>query len=186
MKQKTRNYLSGRISEKQLKSFLIPAEKWRPYPTINDASGWASVPKLLRTAYIKNAEKYLAMPWEALKASAFLDFTRNGNRSRYEGVMFERRQRLACLVMAEIFENKGRFLDEIANGIWAIAEETFWGCPACIYLQKKGKGSGLPDITEPIIDLFAAETGALLAWTVYLVGDKLDKVSPRIMERVCY
>ena len=79
-------------------------------------------------------------------------------------------------MVAEVFENKGRFLDDIANGIWAICEESYWGVPAHLGMQRKG--TGLPDVTEPTVDLFSAETGSLLAWTVYLLGDRLDKVSP--------
>ena len=63
--------------------------------------------------------------------------------------------------MAECMEGKGRFVDEIANGVWLACEETWWGVPAHLGAQKRG--TGLPDVTEPIIDLFAAETGAQLA-----------------------
>ncbi|MBM3312571.1 MAG: heparinase, partial [Candidatus Aminicenantes bacterium] len=36
----------------------------------------------------------------------------------------------------------------------------------------------------PTVDLFAAETGMLLAWADYLLGDKLDAVSPLVRERI--
>src|SRR5215831_13265845 len=45
-------------------------------------------------------------------------------------------------------------------------------------------GTGLPDVGEPIVDLFAAETSGLLAWTAYLVGDLLAHVSPLLPERI--
>jgi hypothetical protein len=45
-------------------------------------------------------------------------------------------------------------------------------------------GSGLPDVTEPVVDLFAAETGALMAWVYYLVGPQLDAVNPLLTERI--
>ena len=79
-------------------------------------------------------------------------------------------------------KSKGRFLDEIANGIWLICEETFWGAPAHLYMQKVGPG--LYDITDPIVELFSAETGQLLAWTKYLVGAQLDQVSPLVTRRI--
>jgi hypothetical protein len=180
--QTPRNYLSGSLTADNVNSLLIPCQTWHPYPNLNDHEKWTAVPETLRNQYIKKAEKMLGKDWEILPASVFLDFTRNGNRSRYEDIFFGRRQRLTSLVMAEIFENKGRFLDDIANGVWAICEETFWGVPAHMGAQKRGVG--LPDITEPTIDLFAAETGELLAWTYYLMGDKLDQVSPLIRERI--
>jgi hypothetical protein len=89
---------------------------------------------------------------------------------------------LGSLVLAECTENQGRFLDEIANGIWLICEESSWCVPAHIGVQRAG--SGLPDTSEPIVDLFAAETSALLAWVDYLLGARLDAVSPLIRPRV--
>ncbi len=89
---------------------------------------------------------------------------------------------LGSLVLAECFENQGRFLDEIAVGIWLICEESSWCIPAHVGVQRAG--SGLPDRSEPIVDLFAAETSALLAWTDYLLGGRLDHVSPLIRPRL--
>jgi hypothetical protein len=45
-------------------------------------------------------------------------------------------------------------------------------------------GTGLPDVSEPIVDLFAAETSSLLAWTGYLLGDLLAHVSPLLPQRI--
>jgi hypothetical protein len=93
-----------------------------------------------------------------------------------------RRNRLQALVIAECVEGKGRFLDEIANGLWLTCEETFWGLPAHLGAQKAGVG--FPDATKPIVDLFAAETASLLAWTDYLVRPALGGVSKLIPERI--
>lgn len=41
-------------------------------------------------------------------------------------------------------------------------------------------------MTEPTIDLFAAETSCQLAWVLYLVGSRLDVESPLIRERIEY
>ena len=107
---------------------------------------------------------------------------RDGNRGRYEKLLFSRRGKLADLVLGELLEGEGRFTDAIADGLWLICEESYWGVPAHVGAQKRG--SGLPDVTEPTVDLFAAETGALLAWTDYLMGDRLDAVHPLVRERV--
>ena len=60
--------------------------------------------------------------------------------------------------------------------------ETSWTIPAHETAQKAGVG--LPNIDEPVIDLFAAETGAQLAWTQYLLRPELDKVSPLVNPRI--
>jgi hypothetical protein len=179
-----RNLLTGKISAEELSGILISAEDWHPYPTIDEPEAWDQYPEYIRTFFINEGERYFEYTWPVIPATAALDFVRSGNRTNYESVSFKRRQVLALLVMAELFERQGRFIDQIINGIWAICEETYWGVSAHIGAQKRG--AGLPDVTEPTIDLFAAETSCQLAWVLYLVGSRLDIESPLIRERIEY
>ena len=177
-----RNLLTGTYSEEDIRQMIIPLDQWQPFPGIRDRTIWSEVEDHLTASYISKGEELLDFKWPNLPASVFLEFAVNGNRSHYQGLYFERRNNLSSLVMAEMLEGKGRFLDNIVNGIWAICEETFWGVPAHLYLQQAGHG--LPDISEPTVDLFAAETGALLAWIVYLLEEELDLVSPLVCDRI--
>lgn len=174
--------LGDTYSEQTLQRLLIPRADWKPYPRGRDPKGFSAVPAQAREKLVREAETYLHAPWPALPATTFLEFARNGNRTDYEVLSFQRRHQLAVLVLAEAIERKGRFIDQIVNGIWAISEESFWGVPAHMFLQKAG--NGLPDISEPVVDLFAAETAQELAWTYYLLKDELDKVSPLITARI--
>ena len=177
-----RRLLESRWSSAQLAQALIPREQWQPWPGAADRDRWQAIPAEVRAGMVAAEEKHGSAPWQVLPATVFLDYARNGNRSRYEGIRNARRNRLRDVVMAECAEGKGRFLEEIANGIWLTCEETWWGVPAHLGLQKRG--SGLPDVTEPTIDLFAAETGAQLAWSEYLLGGEIAKVHPLVRERV--
>jgi hypothetical protein len=165
-----------------LRDTILDREQWKPFPTWSEPDGFAAIPKVVREAQARRGEAALSGTWTPLPATVFLDFVRNGNRSRYESLSFGRRTRLADLVLAEVLERKGRFTDEIVNGIWTICEESFWGVPAHVGVQRRG--AGLPDKTDPVVDLFAAETGALLAWTHYLLKPQLDAVSPLVSERI--
>ncbi len=178
------NLLSNKYPEDHLQQILLPAADWYPFPKASDREGWSGLPAKVRTNHIAQAEKHLNCEWETPKASVFLEYVRNGNRSNYQGVSFNRRSKLAELVLGECMEGRGRFMDDVLNGIWTICEETYWGVPAHLSLQQKG--NGLPDVTEPTVDLFAAETGMLLSWTYYLLGDQLDSISPLINERILY
>ena len=180
--QGPRNLLTGGLSEQSLAAALIPVAQWHPYPTIQDRAEWQGVPQEVRAGFIREAQQYLGTTWERIPATVTLQYIRSGNRSNYDALNTRQREKLATLVFAEVFENQGRFLDEIADGIWAICEQTYWGSTAHLGMQRAG--TGLPDVTEPIVDLFAAETGALLAWTDYLLGDRLDEVSPLIRKRM--
>ncbi|HSW00113.1 MAG TPA: heparinase II/III family protein [Sedimentisphaerales bacterium] len=168
--------------QEKVAKVLIPPQEWRPWPTWSDRQAWENLPESVRKDLIANGEQCLGYQWPSLPATLFLEFAREGNRSRYEKVHFDRRYTLTNLLIAECVEGKGRFLDDIANGVWALCEESFWGVPAHVGAQKAG--SGLPDSSEPIVDLFAAETGESLAWTYYLLGERLDKVSPLIRKRI--
>lgn len=174
--------LSQRYTLDQLRSLLIPRADWQPYPTSTDRAAWEGLPAQLRQTYIVQGNALLGYEWPALPATLFLQFARNGNRRNYEIPHFERRGRLNELVIAECIENQGRFLDDIVNGIWAICEESFWGVPAHCYMQDAGPT--LPETERPIVDLFAAETAALLAWVDYLLADQLATISPVIRPRI--
>jgi hypothetical protein len=176
------NLLSGSYNPEDLNGMITTQSEWHPFPRVFERTEWNKLPENLRWACIQKAEENINCDWETLKASVFMEYVRTGNRSHFQSHSFGRRQRLAELVLGECMEGKGRFLDDIMNGVWALSEETYWGVPAHVGIQKRGEG--LPDITEPTVDLFAAETGMLLAWTYYLVGKELDEISPLITERI--
>jgi len=174
--------LSVTYTQSFLESKLAAPGAWHPYPKWSERGAWDAVPGDIRDAMIGRAEADQKEGWQALLATRFLEFKRNGNRSRFEADSFGRRAMVEQLVLAECLEGKGRFVDDIVNGVWLICEETFWGVPAHLAAQKAGVG--LPDVTEPIIELFSAETADLLSWTYYLLGPQLDEVSPLVNERI--
>ncbi len=174
--------LTEKFTQEQLLSILESQQTWQLYPKATNRTAWEKVPENLKKRWIDRGEKALGFTWEALPATLFLDYARTGNRKTYSNISYERRYKLRQLVLAECIENKGRFIDQIINAIWLICEETFWGIPAHIGMQKAGMG--LPDVEEPIVDLFAAETAEMLTWSVYLLKDQLDKVSPLVYQRV--
>ncbi len=174
--------LSASYPKEKLGEIVVPRKAWHPFPKANERAAWAAVTDGARYAFINLGREYLDKDVPNLAATLYLEYKRSGNRSNYQNVWFERRKMLHCLVLAECMEGKGRFLDAIANIAWAICEESSWTLPAHIGAQKAGVG--LPDISEPIVALFSAETASSLAWTVYLLGDQLDTVSPQICKRI--
>ncbi len=166
----------------ELQKILIPQPDFQPFPRWQDRTGWLALSDPARKFLISRGENYLNYEWPALPANLFLEFVRTGNRENFQKLDFARRKALCNLVLAECAEGNGRFMDDIVNGVWAICEESYWGVPAHVGMQKKG--SGLPDITEPTVDLFVSETGALLAWTSYLLGSELDRISVLVNQRI--
>jgi hypothetical protein len=160
----------------------IISATFHQFPRYDERDQWHNIPQSYKDKIVKSADKYIGFEWPALKASLFLEYSKTGNRSHYEHVASMRREILGTLLLAECIEHKGRYLNDISNGVWATCEQSYWGYPAHLSMQKKAYG--LPDIAEPTVDLFAAETASLIAWTYYFLGDKLDSISPAINERM--
>ena len=173
--------LSESYPKQELQGILIPRTEWRPFARAKDRPAWAAISEPIRDKFITLGEEFLGKDVPSLPATLYLEYRRMGNRSNYQDVWLERRKMLHCLVLAECMERKGRFLDAIANVIWAICEESSWTFPAHVGAQKTD--SGLPDVTEPIVALFSAETASSLVWTVYLLKEQLDTISPQICRR---
>lgn len=167
----------------QLRDALIPASLLCPFPKIADRKAWDSLSSNVRAHWISQAQSYRSFSYPSLTASAFMDYVRTGDRQIYEEPYYARRYALTALVVGECLEDRGQFLDDIINGIWAICEESFWGISAHNGLRHNS-GLPLPDTENHCIDLFAAETAGLLAHCVYLLKDRLDAVTPQICRRI--
>ena len=174
--QKEQNLISGKYSLQELKSILIPQAQWAPFPHLDEWTGRTIGDKKLMEEYIAIAETYMDYDWPAVAANLSLLYNRTGNRIQYDDLNRKRRRILATFLLAEISENKGRFVDHIINGTWAICEESWWGSVA--------HSGGLTDVTKPNVELFSAETAALLSWVDYFMGDKFDAISPHLRKRI--
>lgn len=178
-----RSLLASLFTPTEVRAHLLAREAWQPYPTASDRAAWEQLPADTRTLLVTQAEAHHGLAWPELPATLFMEYGRDGNRSRYEERHFARRHALTALVLGECVEGQGRFLDDISNGVWALGEESFWGVPAHSF-SPNFPGTPLPDTSYRVVDLFAAETGALLAWTHYLLGPRLAAVTPVLTDRI--
>lgn len=170
-----RNIFAKKYSLDDVKKSLIPLKEYHPYPKTPEE--WqAAVPDSVLKDIVKNGEKLLDFKFEAISATISLDYVRSGDRERHGKLSYGKRNALIDLILAESIENKGRFVEAIMNGVWSICEESYWGVPAHI--------RGLPDVENPIVDLFSAETASVLSMADYFVGEKLDKISKLLRKRI--
>lgn len=180
--QSQRNMLAGTISVNQLASWLKQDKSWISFPAYEDRGGWEKIPAGYRKAWIADGEKMLNYKWQTVPASAYIEFVRTGNRDTMQNVNSQNTGALRKLVLAELAEGKGRFLNQIIDGSWSICEMTSWALSAHLPIQKAG--AGLPDVNEPIIDLGVGITGAIIAWTHHFFKPSFDKVNPLIATRI--
>ncbi len=178
--EEKRNLLQKEASEIGLAEALVKDFSELDFPGYTDRSFWENLPSNLKKQYISEAEEYLGYDWPVVKATDYLEIIRSGDRR--QEIYAAPRSALLALVMGELVEGKGRFIDQIVNGAWYYSEQTWWGWSAHLTLQKAPHG--LPDADEPVIDLGVGEITNILSWTWFLFKDEFDKIHPLIAKRL--
>ena len=165
-----------------LRQTLLSPKQWHPFPTATERNAWDKIPEVLRREYFRRGEEALAYKWPALSTDLYLEYSRIGIRRGYDLLYHKRRQKIQDLVLAECVEHRGRFLEKLAEGIRLLSEEPTWVVPA--HLGALQTDAEVPDRSHPVVDLYSAETGNLLAWTDYLLGEDLAKISPNLPDLI--
>jgi hypothetical protein len=172
-----RDILQKQAADVQLDQVLMKDFAEIGFPTYKQRDFWEALPVAVRQEYIDDAVAYLDYDWPVVKATDYLEIIRSGDRR--QEVYAAPRAALMAVVMGELAEGKGRFIDQIINGVWYYSEQTWWGWSAHLPDPK-----GLPDIQKPSIDLGVGEIANILSWTWYLFKDTFDEIHPLISTRL--
>ena len=132
---------------------------------------------------IGRAERLQKKPLPEQPDELYLDFSRTGNRRRWQRVAGRRRGRIETFVLAECMENKGRFIAPLEETIRALCAEPTWVMPAHDRSLRNFRGEQID------IDLGSSALGWELALTDYILGDKLnsevrDLLRKKVRERI--
>ena len=136
---------------------------------IEDRQAWqavAAAPGFKRV--VSEAERLVSQPIPEISDELYLDFSRTGNRTRYQRVLAQRHSRVPALALAECIENRGRFLAAIEEAIGAVCAEKTWLYPAHDRSLRNFEGTVIE------IDLGSAATSWNLATIDYWLGEKLS------------
>ena len=149
------------------------------FPTVEDRAFWDA---FQNEGCVELAAREINYAWPIVKATDFMEFKKSGNRRIMEDIHFDRRNHLVLFALAELKENKGRFIPAIVNGIFTICEESYWGVSAHAVTTP----DNIPSPQYPYIDLFAAETAEHLSMIISLLRKPLLDFCPEIIDRVEY
>ena len=163
------------------KTFHGNCRPFQPFPKASDRKAYEALPTTLKERLVQAGEAKLGYEFPVIRATDYMRFKRDGDRAAFEALYFGKRNALNDLIQAECVEHQGRFLDDILNGIYSICEESAWQLPAHNSYIRDTPQFILPDVTRPVMDLFACETGALLACAAYLLEEELNAVSPFVL-----
>lgn len=156
---------------------MLPARPKGFGRPITDRESWnelAKVRSYQRT--LAKAESLLKKPFPETSDELYLDFSRTGNRTRWQGPNGARRSWINTLTVAECVENKGRFLPRLEEAIAAICAERTWVMPAHDHGLANFHGKRID------IDLGSATLSWNLATAHYLLGRKLKPKARKEIE----
>lgn len=136
-----------------------------------DIFSFSEVPEAVFRDALNDGNKYIDNNWEVLTAAMYTDARHEPYCDAYKS----RRTVLARLALAEYTERKGRFMQDIINGIWCICDESTWILP-----DDTGK---LRCGDRVKFDINSAKTAALLATVVHIFRKELP---PEVKKRVYY
>jgi len=124
---------------------------------------------------ISEAEKLLEQDIPEQPDDLYLDFSRTGNRTRWQRVSGRRRSRVRTFVLAECLENKGRFVPAFEEIVRVLCSERTWVMPA--------HDRQLTNFHGKIVDIDLGSSA--LAWSLgtadYLLADKLSPETHRLI-----
>ena len=156
---------------------MLPAQPAGIGRPISDRAAWKKLAQRPWTAETLKAAEAAAATEPANPDELYLDYSKTGNRDRWQKVAFAQRTRLTALVLAEGIENKGRFLPAIEKTIAAICKERTWVFSAHDGRLVNWNGT----LVE--IDLGAAMTAWDMATFSQILGDKLAPETRQLVSR---
>ena len=124
---------------------------------------------------ISEAEKLLEQAIPEQPDDLYLDFSRTGNRTRWQRVSGRRRARVRTFALAECLENKERFIPAFEEIVRVLCSERTWVMPA--------HDRQLTNFHGKIVDIDLGSSA--LAWSMatadYLLADKLSSETHRLI-----
>ena len=152
--------------------------EWFPYPDYSDRQGWDDLLGEAASKLIRAGEKYLDYKWQIVRATDYLEYERTGVRITMETPLKENRVALNALMLAELAQGQGRFIDQIINGAWQFCQMPSWVLSA--HQPRQASKRSLPDTRYMLIDLVSGAVGAQISVIWHFFHEAFDKVDPSI------
>lgn len=178
-----RHQLRHLLGTTDLAASLPPPGTWQPVSQFADRQAWHEVRPDVAAFVAGPAAALIGTPWPQILAHHTSRYLRDGDRSEFEALYFGRRSRVATHALAALVTGDDQHFADLVDGLWLICEQSQWSIPAHDYFALDAQ-EGLPDPARPFLDLFAADTAALFAWTTIALGAELARREPALHRRM--
>ena len=141
---------------------------------------------------IEKAEKNLTDPIPMLTLSMYRNYLEHGSTTVYGAPYRERMEMAMNLFLAEYVTDSGKYIDKLADVIWAMLDESTWMLPEhtphnpAKETQHHKVPGAVGDKYPHGLELGSAYRSGLMALIHHFMKDKFDAISPLISERIVY
>ena len=153
---------------------------------ISNRGLWDNLPEDIVKDVLQKADSGDVISGAYLPLSLFRLFRKTGDRVSFEKVYFDKRRILGDLVIAECIGNDGRFIEKIEEAVWTLLSEPAWVIHAHNSYIRDTEQLDAPLLERPVLDLFACETGEILALTRCVLSGRLSPVIEKDIEHALY
>lgn len=174
------NYFDGKIPTDFFDKIASGDFNRNIYHKFSDRKSWQNARKSkYADMIIKKADSIEAGKVPQLLFSEFRRYPADGDRVGYQNLYYKRRADMGYLALALCLTgDKEKYMGRLLDHVLAITEEFTWCIPAHSHWVKTTYMNREP------VDLFAAETGAVMAILHHILGEELDKEIEGLSEKI--
>ena len=178
-----RNILQKTLQNVDIAPSLVMNQGWVPYPVYSDRAGWESLLDEFIPSIIKMGDENLGYQWLEITDDDYLAYDRYGDRAVMEDKLIANSCTLGRLLIAELAEGKGRYLNDITKGVEYFCNLRSWALSVHLAKFQKSR-SPLPDPSENILALYQGNNSQLLSWIWYFLREEIEKIQPGLPARL--
>ena len=169
--------------QEALKNLPKKQAAYRPFPRFEEREVWERLSEQRKERLAERGRKNLQDPLPEISRALWDDYFLSGRRAPFEAVYFARRKILNRLVLAYCVTPEEPLLKRIEELTESLLREGSWCLPPHHRFSENEPLMRVPDPQKPVIDLFAAETGAQLAVLHYLLNEELPEALLAAIEK---
>lgn len=170
--------LTDKCDFESIPQIFLEGHQWVDIPSYSDRNFWGKIPAELKKIAIKQGEKSAQQTPVPLTGYDYLQFKMGNSYDQVSQKLLMKKSRLEDLILAELVDGQGRFMNEICSSVWDLCALSNWTGPEAQYLQT-GK-LGLPALDKTVVDELAGEISGILAWSYYFFDQEFNKIDPNL------